>query len=268
MSRFPRSAKYPALLLLCMVWLLAACDATTPAPTPILVPQATSVTTSAPTTTLSRPSSTQQIVRPSSTVPPTRTTSQKSNPSPALTHTTASAPTPIFGAGTPTPTILPRADRDNLFEDVWATVNQYYLYADFKGVDWEAVHDEFKPKAMSAPNAPEFYLVLSEMINQLNDDHSYYIAPWQVEEEDKRINGDINFVGIGILYQSEEEAILVVYVIPGSPAEKAGLKRRDRITQVNGEPLSQDEDEPTGIRGPVGTKVSLTIKSPEQPPAR
>ena len=161
---------------------------------------------------------------------------------------------------------MPVSSRDVLFEEVWAAVNEHYLYEDFKGVDWKAIHDEFKPKALAAPTAPEFYRVLSEMISRLKDEHSYYVSPWQVTEEDNRIRGDVSFVGIGILFHREKQAMLVVYVIPGSPAEKVGLKRRDRITHVNGAPLGTNKDEPTGIRGPAGTTVTLTIQSPEQSP--
>lgn len=248
---------------LLLAWLLAACGTITPAPTPTVIAQATqtvaSTATSPLTSTLEAATATRQVA-----VSPTLVLSTPT----VNVDTATAAPTPIFSPGTPTPTILPRAAREELFEEVWLTVNDYYLYDDFKGVDWKAVHDEFKPKALAAPSAPEFYLVLSEMVAQLDDDHSYYIAPWQVIEEDERINGEVNYVGIGILYHREKEAqnILVVYVIPGSPAEKAGLKRRDRITHVNGVPLSKDKEEPTGIRGPIGSKVSLTVQSPEQRP--
>lgn len=254
-------AKSFALLLLAC--LLAACDATAPLPTPTVIGQATQTVASTPTSllasTLEIATATRQVAVSPTRIPGTPT---------AKVAAVTAAPTPIFLPGTPTPTILPRAERDLLFEQVWLTVNDHYLYDDFKGVDWKAVHDEFKPKALAALSAPEFYLVLSEMVARLDDDHSYYIAPWQAIEEDERINGEVNYVGIGILYNREKEAqeILVVYVIPGSPAEKAGLKRRDRITHVDGVPLSRDEEEPTGIRGPVGSKVSLTIQSPEQRP--
>ena len=260
--RIPRHFAKPLAFLL-LAWLFAACDVTTPAPTPTLVEQATrtvaSTATPPPDPTTEVATATQQA--------PVSQTRAISTPT-VRVDTTNAAPTHIFPPGTPTPTLLPTDAREELFEEVWLTINDNYLYADFKGVDWKAVHDEYKPKALAALTAPEFYRVLSEMVARLGDDHSYYIAPWQVIEEDRRINGEVNYVGIGILYHREKEAqeILVVYVIPGSPAEKAGLKRRDRITHVNGLPFSKDEEEPTGIRGPVGSKVTLTIQSPEQRP--
>ena len=223
---------FAIVLLAC---LLTACNSNTPVPTPTVIGQATQTVASSATSTAEAATATRQVA-----ASPTRISS---TPTVKVDSATV-APTPIFSPGTPTPTILPSAARDELFEQVWLTVNDNYLYDDFKGVDWEAVHDEFKPKALAAPSAPEFYLVLSEMVARLDDDHSYYISPWQAIEEDERINGEVNYVGIGILFNREKKGqeILVVYVIPGSPAEKAGLQRRDRITDVNGVPLSKDED--------------------------
>jgi C-terminal peptidase prc len=54
----------------------------------------------------------------------------------------------------------------------------------------------------------------------------------------------------------------IVYVFPGSPAEEAGLKRRDRITAIDGEPVVGAQNVPSKIRGPEGTTVTLTIRSP------
>ena len=56
------------------------------------------------------------------------------------------------------------------------------------------------------------------------------------------------------------EGAYVVYVATGSPAEKAGLKRGDIITAINGTKISASEDVYTTVRShKVGDKVSVTF---------
>lgn len=72
-----------------------------------------------------------------------------------------------------------------------------------------------------------------------------------------------SFGGIGVqlgLSQRQPRA-MVVGTIPGSPADKAGLRAGDWIEAVNGRPLSKMSSQETldAIKGPTGTSVSLTL---------
>jgi C-terminal peptidase prc len=165
---------------------------------------------------------------------------------------------------TATPTLLPQNDRRTIFNKVWQDVKDNYLYPDFRGVDWEAIRAEYEPKVLAAVTAPEFYTLLSEMVDRLKDDHSRYLPPWDAREEDDFVQGNTNYVGVGILTHYEQDSIIVVYVYPGSPAEAAGLKRRDCIIAVDGEPPVSPTVGPSRIRGPAGTLVTLTVRSPGQ----
>jgi len=66
-------------------------------------------------------------------------------------------------------------------------------------------------------------------------------------------------VGVGILSSYDEDSALILVVFPDSPAEAAGLKRRDRVTHVDGVPFDPNDN---AVRGPEGTQVRLTVKSP------
>lgn len=168
--------------------------------------------------------------------------------------------------GSSTPTVLPQAERVRIFEDVWGKVNTNYLYKDFHGNDWNAIHAKYLPKVRDAANSQEFYTAIADMINALNDDHSRYLSPQEATEEDDLERGNANYVGIGILSSPDQNSVLIIYVFPNSPAEKAGLMRRDRITAVDGAALVDPRNSPSRIRGPKGTAVRLTVQSPEQPP--
>src|SRR5208283_5626882 len=70
------------------------------------------------------------------------------------------------------------------------------------------------------------------------------------------------FGGVGLQIIVQEGNAQVVSVIPGSPAEKAGLQAGDVITQINGQPISemQSSDVVNKIRGPEGTGITFSVK--------
>ncbi len=166
----------------------------------------------------------------------------------------------------PTPTLIPlnTSQRDNVFEDVWQTVRDEYVYTDFRGLNWPAVHDEYKPQIESAATVEDVYRLLAEMIEKLGDRHSSFMDPQEVEQDDALQRGDLQLSGIGVFSQEIADAVRLVYIIPGGPADKAGLKPFDIIRAVNGTPLTSNTDAPHLIRGPAGTPVTLTVETPNK----
>ena len=186
-------------------------------------------------------------------------------PTPQATTTARPAPTaPATPGVTPAPTFAPlnTNQRDTLFETVWRTVRDEYVYTDYRGLDWQAIHDEYKPKIENAATVEEVYRLLAEMIEKLGDRHSSFMDPVEVEQDDALQRGDLHLSGIGVFSQEIADAVRLVYIIPGGPADQAGLKPFDVIRAVNGTPLTSNEDAPHLIRGPAGTPVTLTIESP------
>ena len=55
------------------------------------------------------------------------------------------------------------------FETVWQTVNQAHYDPTFGGVDWNATHEQYKPKiAAVAENKIESFLLINQMLFELN----------------------------------------------------------------------------------------------------
>ena len=52
---------------------------------------------------------------------------------------------------------LSRQDRIDIFEDVWKTINNEYYDPSFNGVDWQEVHDRYRPRAEAATNDVDFF---------------------------------------------------------------------------------------------------------------
>jgi C-terminal peptidase prc len=167
-----------------------------------------------------------------------------------------------YGAGH----TLSDTKRLEVLEAVWTTVRDNYVYTDFRGLNWQAVHDEYKAKIVAATNDEAIYALIAEMINKLGDRHSSFMDPETVAEEEALQNGELTLSGIGVLSQEIDGAVRIVYVIPGGPADKAGLHTFDIIRAADGTPLTRNADAPRLIRGPPKTSVTLTIESPGKAP--
>jgi len=101
---------------------------------------------------------------------------------------------------------------------------------------------------------------IDEMLDRLDDPHTVY---WTDEEYQNFIDSlNLNLSGIGISFEVAPDGALVISVLPGTPAETAGLLPGDIITTVNNTSLAgkSSEEMISLIRGPEGTTVNLVIK--------
>ncbi|GHT10684.1 carboxyl-terminal processing protease [Planctomycetales bacterium] len=96
-------------------------------------------------------------------------------------------------------------------------------------------------------------------INSL-DVYSTYLSPRQLSDQFSQISG--NLVGLGVELRSDHTSLVIVRVIPGSPAAEAGLKDGDRILSVDGTSTSgRDTDSAADLlQGTEGTTVNIVVR--------
>src|SRR5436190_274106 len=101
---------------------------------------------------------------------------------------------------------------------------------------------------------------IQQMMSGL-DPHSLYIPASSLKEVNEDIEG--NFEGIGVEFNFFYDTVHVLYVLPGSPSDKAGLQVADRILKVNDQLIVGKKMTSDGVkklvRGPVNSQVNLTI---------
>jgi carboxyl-terminal processing protease len=148
-------------------------------------------------------------------------------------------------------------------------VNEEYLYPDFNGLDWKAVHEEYHQRIEAGLSHTGFYDAMTEMIYSLGDDHSRFLTPEQKAASDAEYAGNLDYVGVGIILSAvpDHQRAVIYLVFPGGPAEEAGLKIHDSILTVDGEPiLDSDGNLKMLLLGPEGTSVSVQVQTPGEEP--
>lgn len=172
-------------------------------------------------------------------------------------ETTAVAPPPAAAAG------VEAERRRESFDIVWRTVKENYFDPKFGGVDWDAVREEFAPRAASARTDRELHALLQQMLNRLGRSHFNIIPPEAIpsigaEEdfkggegeddtpgaEEPRRKGSLRAAeqltyGIGIDLRVVGGTALVTRVEPNSSAARAGLRTGHVLRSIDGQPLSE-----------------------------
>jgi carboxyl-terminal processing protease len=129
-----------------------------------------------------------------------------------------------------------------LIEQAWNDIQNNYV--DAKNLDNQALA----------------YGAIQGMADAVGDSgHTSFMTADQVKASEQSLSG--TFTGIGVQLSSDNNRPVVGTVIPGTPAEEAGLKRGDVILAVNGTTTAGETVDQTvaRVRGPEGQPVTLTI---------
>jgi len=97
------------------------------------------------------------------------------------------------------------------------------------------------------------------LVDAAGDPYTTYMSAGDAKDFKEQLDG--SFTGIGAELSKQGSSIVIISPISGFPAEKAGLKPKDVIAQIDGQDASNlNVDEAVKrIRGEKGTTVKLTI---------
>jgi len=99
-----------------------------------------------------------------------------------------------------------------------------------------------------------------EALRKSEDPYAFFYTPEGYRSFQELTSGQ--FTGIGVWLKVKEGDLVVVSVLPRTPALEAGLKRGDVISAINGsEVVELDTDEAVAkIKGPEGSEVDLEVR--------
>jgi len=154
---------------------------------------------------------------------------------------------------------LAMTQEQKLVYEVWRIVNRSYLDGTFNNQNWVDV----RQKALKHyfPNQKAAYTTIQDMLKSLDDPFTRFLEPEKYRSLQVNTSGELTGVGLQIAFNPQTGILEVIAPIENSPAQKAGLKPRDRILKIEGlstENLSIDEAA-ARMRGPAGSVVTLLI---------
>ncbi len=146
-----------------------------------------------------------------------------------------------------------------LLAEVWRIVDRAYVDDTFNHQNWWLVRQKALKQTLNTRE--ETYAAIRNMLASLDDPFTRLLEPDQYRSLQTNTSGELTGVGLQIAQDSDTGELRVISPIEGSPADKAGIRPRDRILAIDGAPaLKLDLDEAASrMRGPIGTSVVLTI---------
>ena len=135
-------------------------------------------------------------------------------------------------------------DLEALFKPFWET--------------WAIVHAQFVDQPVD--DLALMRGAIRGMLESLGDEHTSFMDPQEYTDANAGLEG--SYEGIGAYVDTGGDFLTVTSPIPGSPAEKAGLKPGDEIIAIDGEDMTGINPELARrkVLGPAGTVVLLTIR--------
>lgn len=126
-----------------------------------------------------------------------------------------------------------RAERQQVFDEAWRTLEQGFYDPDFHGEDWTALRNKYRPWALDASTAQDFRFVYNLMLGRLNASHMglYGGNP----EEAQRTRTGL----LGLEFQTTDQGVEVSRVVPYAPADRPRnrIEKGDQILAINGKEI-------------------------------
>ena len=116
-------------------------------------------------------------------------------------------------------TALTAKERLEVFEKVWNEINYDFYDPTLKGVNWQEVHQRYRPLIEAAKDDAEFYRVLVKLAGEVRDAHTRVIPPALLAnlQQQKR-------AGVGLRIEEIEGKPVVTSVNADSEAARAGIE--------------------------------------------
>jgi carboxyl-terminal processing protease len=137
------------------------------------------------------------------------------------------------------------ADDDyvGILRQAWTIIRDNYVRDNFNGADWDAVLEEYLPRAEAVTNQEAFWDLMEDFVHELNDNHSRFVRPDRFAAEFDLPGGEGRpSAGMTVWPAREDQQLMIWHVCQIGAAASAGLHRGDVILEINGEEVVRAED--------------------------
>jgi carboxyl-terminal processing protease len=147
-----------------------------------------------------------------------------------------------------------------LVSEAWRIVNRTYLDDTFNHQNWALVRQKVLKQQLNDEESA--FNAVQKMVATLDDPFTRFLRPEQYRSLQVNTSGELTGVGLQIALDVKTGVLEVVAPIAGSPADKAGIRPRDRIAKINSTPTTEItlDEAAARMRGQIGSHVYLTIE--------
>jgi carboxyl-terminal processing protease len=121
-----------------------------------------------------------------------------------------------------------------VYRTVWNLAADKFYDPQLNGADWPAAGKQFGARAAAAPDDRALYATLNDMLALLDDRHTFAATPLQTDAQRAQKSALT-----GLSLARIEGRWAVTEVLPGSPAEEAGVRPGWLVVARNGEPIGE-----------------------------
>jgi carboxyl-terminal processing protease len=136
---------------------------------------------------------------------------------------------------------LAEKPRIKTFDEAWKTTKEHFYDKKMHGKDWEALKAEYRPLAKAAKTQTELIEITNRMLGELKASHLVLMSKDAYQEHMLPEMGSEPVPQVGFEAIEIDGGLFVRSILEGGPAEKAGIKRGDRIVKINGVPAKKSE---------------------------
>jgi carboxyl-terminal processing protease len=125
---------------------------------------------------------------------------------------------------------------------------------------WNIINDKYVPtKHGPVTNQEKVWGAIAGLANSLGDPYTYFLPPQEKTLFEQQVSG--SFGGVGMQIGMKDGLVTVIAPLKGSPAEKAGIKKGDRVYLIDGATTTEMTIDRALylIRGEIGKSVHLTL---------
>lgn len=119
--------------------------------------------------------------------------------------------------------------RRDTVDRIWRTIADYYYDASFTGIDVAALKSRTETELPAVHSDADFYRVLKRNVDAMHDSHTGVLTPAEAAEE--RTDA-VTRIGIG--YDVVDGRLVIDQVLPGFPADEAGVRLGMLIEAIDG----------------------------------
>ena len=151
------------------------------------------------------------------------------------------------------------SEKQVVFDEAWSTLDRQFYDANFHGQNWAALRAQTEPYVQGARTPQELRRAINLMIGELNSSHSGINGP---SSGPGSLPSDrVGQLAVRFDRQALESGrgLVVSQVIPLGPAALAGIRTGDRLTSVDGVPVTASSNIDELLENKIGARVPITL---------